>query len=155
MKNRYKESLFREKSFMPIYSEKIIKITLNDRPSFLLWKTETRRALCHIIFFFGEQNGSTSDPFFPHKNFSSMLNTIPPIPPLLASVFHIKIRSPVLEGVFDGIFAKNRYKTSLSQKALLVAVFHNKKEGLSLRVFLMIFSLKMGIKIFCRKRLSL
>ena len=67
-----------------------------------------------------------------------MLNTIPPIPPLLASVFHIKIRSPVLEGFFDDFFDKNGYKTFLSQKALLGAVFHIKKEGLSLGVFLMI-----------------
>ena len=74
-----------------------------------------------------------------------MPNTIPPIPPLLASVFHIKIRSPVLEGVFDDFFAKNGYKTFLSQKALLVSIFHIKKEGLPLRVFLMFFSLKMGI----------
>ena len=46
MKNRYKESPLRHKSFMPIFSEKIIKNTLKDRPSFLIWKIATRRAFC-------------------------------------------------------------------------------------------------------------
>ena len=46
MKNRHKESLLRQKSFMPIFSEKIIKNTLKDRTYFLMWKTATRRAFC-------------------------------------------------------------------------------------------------------------
>ena len=55
--------------------------------------------------------------------------------------------------VFDYYFAINGHRTFLSQKALFVAVFHIKKEGLSLRVFLMIFfSLKLGINLFCCKR---
>ena len=51
--------------------------------------------------------------------------------------------------VFDYYFAINGHRTFLSQKALFVAVFHIKEEGLSLREFLMIFFLaKTGHKPF-------
>ena len=53
--------------------------------------------------------------------------------------------------VFDYYFAINGHRTFLSQKALFVAVFHIKKEGLSLRVFLIIFSPKMGISFLSQK----